>query len=130
MLFYLVVFVIMFIIFYVFPSALTGLWFNYMANAESHHGTTGDAAGGAGGVGGGSIGIGNGISHQLPGNNGECVWGSIVVYRTKMLITLSPSFLCPLFCSEYHRRKDNGGGARIVLGLRFSPSMKLLLYSN
>lgn len=80
MLFYLVVFVIMFIIFYVFPSALTGLWFNYMANAESHHGATGDggvggAGGGAGAGGGGSIGIGNGISHQLPGNNGECVCG-------------------------------------------------------
>lgn len=59
MLFYFVIFVIMFIIFYVFPSALTGLWFNYMANSESH-GTSGDG-----------IGIGNGISHQLPGNNGE-----------------------------------------------------------
>lgn len=112
MLFYLVVFVVMFIIFYVFPSALTGLWFNYMANAESHHGTTGDAAGGAGGVGGGGgIGIGNGISHQLPGNNGECVCESIVVYRTMELITLSLSPYC-LLCFAV----NTIGGKTMVLG--------------
>lgn len=79
----------MFIIFYVFPSALTGLWFNYVANTESH-GSPGDGIVGIGG---------NGISNQLPGNNGEEFRGQSRVLRINVF---------PIF-SRHDRRKDDGG---------------------
>lgn len=80
----------MFIIFYVFPSALTGLWFNYVANPESH-GTPGD----------GIIGIGgNGISNQLPGNNGE---GTGEMNGNDLINFLS-------IFSRNDRGEDDGGG--------------------
>lgn len=62
MLFYFIVYVTMFIIFYIFPSAFQSFWSN---EAGGHGG------GGATNPGDGIIGIGNGISNQLPGNNGE-----------------------------------------------------------
>lgn len=54
---------------------------------------------------------------------GITVSGSVRGWVVVSLIDLLILFVC---CSGHHRRQDNGRGTRIVLGLRVSPSMKLL----